>query len=103
MILRKDKHQIEVHEFDTELIFNHWFRQKLIKTVTILYEGKLSDVTEAQAKDWVQWHYLDNKTTKGIKVYSDYSPVGYVQETALASLKSAVSKEWIIVTKTKVK
>lgn len=92
-ILKTDNgYQIEVHGFD-----------KLPKKMRVmdgeyktLFLGKLSDVTEEQAKEWVEiggeppiWH-------------KDYKINDFTIPYPLQSLKSAVNKSWIIVTKTKV-
>lgn len=104
MTLKTNGYQIEVHGFNS--------KEEMIKFVQAwnsaddgedglpfmhdirLYQGKLSDVTEEQAFQWVR------QQDGG---FTDYETKMPFKEFVLDSLKSAVSKEFIIVTKTKVK
>ncbi len=94
MILRKG---IELHGFDSERQVLQYVDLLAIsvpypkKKAKILYQGKLSEVTEEQAKEWVE-------KAPGHKRYKNYAWERPLYVYAISSLKSATDKEWIIIT-----
>ncbi len=58
----------------------------------VLYSGKLSEVSEEQASEWVE---------RKKHLYKDYNFNWFNYTRALLSIGTATNKEWIIITKTK--
>lgn len=97
--LKRDKtHKIELLEFDKRDSMYYVYEDLKMDKVDVLYSGRLDEVTEEQAKEWVE------VVGKGdyLVYHKNYRDNEYPFLRALDSLKSATSKEWIIITKTKI-
>lgn len=94
----KLKHNVELHGFGREDLMIK--KIGLIENDTkILYQGKLSDVTNEQAIMWVDIKLVRKR--HGSEVFHfDYVMGEFNIETALESLKSATTSKFIIITKT---
>lgn len=107
MILRDS---IELHGFDSEELFYQWgydnaYKIGTYQEIETLYQGKLSEVTNAQAEEWVKEieiydNGLDGRMSTFYKDYTYNNIPEHVFIMSLESLKSATDKEWIIITKT---
>lgn len=90
------KNNIELHGFDSEIKMRaskYW----VLPEPQILWEGKLSEVTEEQAKELVKFRSTEHRNR--FKNYEPDTISHYPYFFALESLKSVTDKEWIIITK----
>lgn len=80
---------IEVQGYNSLEAYNEWVQKHPVGNTQCLYAGNLSDVTERQAQDWVGTTYHGN--------WYDYRNRAVVFH-ALDALKTAVTKDYIVVT-----